>query len=76
MNIGLDVDLMKIYKKEQIPEFESGRSKIEEILGKIRVQKLAARGFIRPASKKEMKWDMPPKFPGKPLSEYVKEIKG
>jgi len=77
--MALSVELSKIYKKEQIPEFEMGYHKIEEITKEIsyqsRVRELAEKGFIRSATKK-VHWDIPPKFPGKPLSEYVKEIKG
>lgn len=79
MNETLMVNLQRIYKaKEEILEFEIGFRRVEELTAKIRYQsrirELAERGFIRLATKK-VHWDIPPKFPGKPLSEYVKEIK-
>ncbi len=47
---------------------------IEEILLRLKVQDFVKKGFIRPAMKKVVA-EIPPKFPGKPLSEYLKEIR-
>lgn len=75
MNGTLTIDLAKTYKKKQVSEFESGRDEIEEILLQPKVQEFAEKGFIRLAAKKRVVAEIPPKFPGKPLSEYLKEIR-
>lgn len=71
MNRGLTLELYKIYKEAQIPEFERSYWETEEI---IRFQEFVAKGFIYPATKR-IYWEIPPKLPGRPLSEYVKEVK-
>lgn len=71
MNETLEIELTRIYRKEQIPEFEMGRVEVEEIIG---LQEAIDRGFIRLATKK-VPAVIPPKFPGKPLSEYLREIR-
>lgn len=78
----LEIDLH--YQKEQICDFEEGYQKVEEIIANIKLsvkevianiklQELASRGLIRPASGAKIEISLPPKFSGKPLSEYVKE---
>lgn len=42
---------------------------------KRRAQKFAKKGFIRLATGGKVEVKIPPKFPGKPLSEYLKEIR-
>jgi len=74
MKEAIPIDLTEIYSKEVLPEFDRGRKEIEGILLQIKLHDLEARGLIRLASK-QVHWEMPPKFPGSPLSEYVKEIK-
>jgi hypothetical protein len=40
-----------------------------------RAKVLAEKGIIRLATGGDVEIDIPPKFPGKPLSEYLKEIR-
>lgn len=61
-------------RSEDIREFEEGKRKVKEMFMQIRIQQFAAKGFIRTATKR-MRANLPPKFPGKPLSEYLKEIR-
>jgi len=49
--------------------------KTEETLYQKRVQEFAKRGFVRLATGEKVEAKLPPKFPGKPLSEYLKEIR-
>ncbi|MEO0302122.1 MAG: hypothetical protein ABIM98_09170 [candidate division WOR-3 bacterium] len=48
---------------------------VDKKIDKLKIQKLAKKGLIRIAKRKNIKWCTPPKFPGKPLSEYLKEIR-
>ena len=75
MSETLVIDLPRIYKEREIPEFEEGYQEIEKILVQIKLQELAAKRLIRLASGKRVKVEMPPEFPGKPLSEYLREIR-
>lgn len=57
-------------------------AKVEELEKKYRgkiaeskAQNLAKMGLIRLASGNKVEIALPPKFPGKPLSEYLKEIR-
>lgn len=79
MNGILTIDLPRTYKKSQISKFEKTRQETEEITKEIlverKIQDFAAKGFIRLATGKRVKVEMPPKFPGKPLSEYLREIR-
>jgi hypothetical protein len=79
MSATLAIDLSRIYRPERVAEFEAGcdemRAAIKEVFFEERLQELAARGFIRLATKEPIQWDMPPKLGGRPLSEYVKEIR-
>jgi hypothetical protein len=73
------IDLVKIYERDKIPEFENAHFKIEKFIKNVfyqmKVQELANKGLIRPAKKGKKQWELPQKFPGKPLSEYLKEIR-
>ncbi len=79
MSKVLYVDISKIYDEKQREEVEEGYHKFEDIyrriLYELKIQELAEKGFIRIAKRKNIKWCIPPKFPGKPLSEYLKEIR-
>lgn len=75
MSDELAIDLHKIYEPEKIPEFNKGCSEIEEILLQLRIQESVAKGLITLTSGKRVKIKNPPKFPGKPLSEYLREIR-
>lgn len=47
----------------------------EETLYQKRIQELAKKGFVRLATGEKVEVKIPPRFPGKPLSEYLKEIR-
>ncbi len=40
-----------------------------------KLQELETKGFIYLAKGKKVKVELPPKFPGKPLSKYLEEIR-
>jgi hypothetical protein len=79
MSATLAIDVSKIYRPERIAEFEAGCDEmlaaIQEVLMEEKLQELAAQGFIRLATKGLVHWDTPPRYAGKPLSEYVREIR-
>lgn len=75
MSNELVIDLKKIYKKEMISEFNKGSSESEEILINLRIRESIVKGFIIPVSGKRVNIKTPPKFPGRPLSEYLREIR-
>jgi hypothetical protein len=41
----------------------------------LKAKELAEKGLLRLATNSEVEIDIPPRFPGKPLSEYLKEIR-
>jgi len=41
----------------------------------LKTKELAEKGLIRLATDSKVEIDFPPKFPGKPLSQYLKEIR-
>jgi hypothetical protein len=49
-------------------------SKPDESMLRLRLQELVEKGFIRLAMK-SVPAKIPPKLPGKPLSEYLKEVR-
>jgi len=49
--------------------------KDKETKAYIRLQEWSARGFIRIASGKKVEISIPSKFPGQPLSEYLKDMR-
>lgn len=75
----LTIDLPKIYKNEQIPEFEKGHHRMEELSKEmafqLKVRDLAEKGLIKLASGEKVEIRIPPKLPGKPWSEILKEIR-
>ena len=75
MSKAIAPDIYKTYEKQQIDEFELAFRKTEEIIAYIRLQEWSARGFIRIASGKKVKIGIPSKFPGKSLSEYLKDMR-
>jgi len=79
MSVTLAIDVSRIYRPERAAEFEAGcdemQAAIKEVFLDERMQELAAQGFIRLATRESVQWDMPPKLGGRPLSEYVKEVR-
>ena len=61
--------LMPTHKSRQ------NQTNVEDVLLQSKVQEFAKKGFIRLATGKKVEVKIPPKFPGKPLSEYLKEIR-
>jgi len=78
MNKALTIDLPRIYPNRMLPqvesEFETGFRETDELMLRLKLQELAEKGFIRLATK-SIPAKIPPKLPGKPLSEYLKEIR-
>ncbi|MEW6607727.1 MAG: hypothetical protein AB1414_09805 [bacterium] len=80
MNEALTIELQKTYKEEkQISEFKRSFRETEDITKEIfyqsKLQELAEKGLIRLASGREVEVKIPPKIPGKPWSEILKEIR-
>jgi hypothetical protein len=73
MSSEVELNIEKIYQKEQINDFERAFQETEETIASIKLQELAARGLIRLASGLKIKISLPPEFSGRPLSEYIKE---
>lgn len=79
MNGTVTADLSRIYKGKQIHGFEIGRYKAEgltkEVLYQLKIRELAEKGLIGLASGEKVEVRIPPKLPGKPWSEILKEIR-
>ncbi len=74
------LEMPRGYNSEEIAEIRVGLKKLramnEPILLAAKMRQLAAEGRIRPASRRTaLPVKHPPTFPGKALSEYLKDVR-